>query len=258
MSTAVRVEARDTVATVRLDGPSRRNAIGRSAWRAIPQAIAEAEAVPGCRLVVLRGGGGHFGAGADIKEFEEVFAARATTLTYFAEMEAAMRSIEDATRPTIAVIEGLCVGACVALALACDCRLAARGSSFAITPGKLGIAYPYGDVARVAFAIGESRAKAMMFSGKAIDVDTAMSYGLVDCVIDGDFEAGVTEYLGSIAACSPATARWTKRALAAIRSGASAAEAGYPAILADAVAGTDYKEGMAAFTSRRPPRFAEG
>jgi enoyl-CoA hydratase/carnithine racemase len=257
VGTEIRVELTGSLATLWLEGPTRRNAMGRSAWEAMPAALARAEATPGCRAIIIRGSNGHFGAGADIAEFGDVFATRDATIRYFAIMESAMASIEGATKPVVAAIEGVCVGACVALALACDIRLAAPSSCYAITPAKLGIAYPYGDVRRAAAAIGANRVKAMIFSGRPITADIALAYGLVDAVLDGDFETGLSEFVASIAACSPWTIRTTKRALSALRAGAGPSEAGYPDILADAVVGADFKEGLAAFAARRAPRFKD-
>ncbi|MDF0545213.1 enoyl-CoA hydratase-related protein [Sphingobium sp. H39-3-25] len=240
------------MATVWLDGPARRNALGHAAWAALPSIMADAASKS--RAIILRGRGGNFGAGADIKEFEEVFATRDTALAYFDRMEAAMRAVEAVDVPVIAAIDGLCVGASVALALACDFRVASATSSYAITPAKLGIAYPYGDVRRVVSAIGPSRTKALMFSGRSIPAALALTYGLVD-IVEADLETGIAEFAGIVTSCSPWTIRATKKAVAAIGAGLGPAEAGYPGILAEAVAGADFAEGMAAFAARRRPDF---
>lgn len=255
MATTICIEIEDAVATVWLNGAQQRNALSQATWEAIPLAIAEAQATPGCRAIVLRGSGGNFGAGADIKEFGAVFADQAATLDYFERMETAMRSIEAAVRPTIAVIEGLCYGASVALALACDIRLAASSSSFAITPARLGIIYPYGDVARVVTAIGERRAKTMMYSGRAISAATALDYGMVDDLLDGEFEAGVSAFVDAVASSSPWTIATTRQAIADVRRAALPEEAGYPHKMAEAVTGPDFAEGMRAFSERRSPSF---
>lgn len=254
MTTTVRTDIQGTVATIWLDGIGQRNALSKSTWEAIPVAVAKAEAALDCRMIVLRGSGGHFGAGADIKEFATVFADRAATLDYFAVMEAAMARVEAAAIPTVAAIEGSCMGACVALALSCDIRLAVASSSFAITPAKLGIAYPYGDVRRVVQAIGANRTKSLMFNGRTIAADIALNYGLVDSVVD-DLAIAIAELAGSMGTCSLWTIDATRQAISAVLAGKSAAEAGYPEVLVQAVAGADFAEGIRAFGERRPPVF---
>lgn len=257
MGTTVKTEIHGVLATIWLEGTEQRNALSQSTWEAIPPAIAEAEAAAGCRAIVLRGRGGHFGAGANIKEFGTVFASRTATLAYFESMEAAMRSVERADKPTVAVVEGVCVGASVALALACEIRLAAPTSSFAITPARLGIVYPYGDIARVVDAIGPRRAKTLIYTGRPISADTALAFGLVDSVLDGEFEPGVAGFVEAIASSSPWTIATTRRAIADVRSGVPPAKAGFPQTLFDAVNGQDFAEGLQAFLQSRPPRFRD-
>jgi len=255
MATTVGIEVEGAVATLWLNGAPQRNALSLSTWEAIPAAVAEAEAATGCRVIVIRGRGGHFGAGGDIKEFCAVFADEASTLVYFDRMEAAMRSIETARLPTVALIEGLCVGACVALALACEIRLGAAASSYAITPAKLGIAYPYGDIARVVSAIGASRTKTLMYSGVAIPAETALVYGLIDRVIAADSDTAA--FVSAVAASSPWTIATTRRAIHNVGLDRSNKAAGYPETLVAAVTGTDFAEGMNAFIEKRTAVFSD-
>lgn len=243
------------ISTIWLDGPTRRNALGSAAWNAFPDMLARAESDPECRVIIVRGRGGYFGAGADIHEFDRVFATPESTLEYFGAMEAAMRAVEDVGKSTIAAVEGLCIGACVALALACDIRLGSADSSYAITPAKLGIAYPYGDIGRVVAAIGAGRAKSMIFSGRSVSAGNALALGLIDMVADEDFDLSLSRFATAISECSPWTIAKTRRAVAVAQLGGSSADAGYPDILVEAVSGPDFAEGMAAFAAKRRPVF---
>ena len=244
------------VTTITLNRPAQRNAIGLSGWRALKMGIEAADNDTGCRVVILRGAAGNFGAGADISEFDSVFAQTGTTVAYFDSMEATMRAFERAQKPVIAAVEGLCIGACVALALACDIRFANAESLFAITPAKLGIAYPYGDISRVVSAVGPGVAKSLLFTGNRVSADTALRLGLIDHIAPaGKFEEMLSKLVSDIISASHFTISATKAAVRSISQGAGPQDAGYPERLTAAVSGEDFKEGVSAFREKRVPHF---
>lgn len=246
----------DGVTTIWLNRPKRKNAINMAGWIEIRSQVVLAGADPKCSVIVIRGAEGNFGAGADIGEFAEVFATPDRTLDYFAFMEAAMQSIERSPKPVLAAVEGLCFGACVALALACDVRIVSDGSVFAITPAKLGIVYPYGDVRRVVNAIGPGRAKSLLFSGREIDAHEAQIFGLVDHLIDTDnYSSKLADVIGSIVHASVWTISASKRAVRDLIDGKRPDAAGYPEMLAQTVVGIDFVEGTHAFRDKRKPEF---
>jgi enoyl-CoA hydratase/carnithine racemase len=253
----VRADSRDGVTTIWLNRPERKNAINMAGWIEIQAQIALADVDPKCRVIIIRGAAGNFGAGADISEFAQVFATPARTLEYFASMEAAMQSIEHSPKPVIAAIEGLCFGACVALSLACDVRIVSDRSVFAITPAKLGIVDPYGDVRRVLNAIGPGRAKSLLFSGRQIDAVEARIFGLVDHLVDhSDYSSELGKLVQSTVNASLWTTNATKVAVRDLLNGKQPDAAGYPEMLARTVAGIDFVEGTAAFLEKRRPEFS--
>ena len=243
------------VSTIWLDRPAQRNALGLAGWTEIRAAVAAIEARSECVVAVLRGGG-NFGAGADISEFPAMIADAGLAERYAAAMEAAMASIEGAAKPVIAAIEGLCIGACVALALACDIRLASAAARFAVTPAKLGLAYPYGDIRRLIDAVGPGRAKLLLMTGDRIDAAEALHMQLVDRVAEPDgFEAALATLVATIGGNSQWTVRRSKTAVAHILAERRDPAAAHGFGFADGIGGEDFQEGLAAFFGKRPPRL---
>ncbi len=249
--------ARDgAVAVLALNRPSKRNALTMAMWRAIPGLLNELAGDPSVRVLVVRGEGGAFAAGADISEFETVFATREAALANQADMQAAMTALEDFPSPVIAQIDGACVGGGCGLALCCDLRFASATSRFGITPGKLGLAYGTSDTRRLVQAVGLSAAKDILFTGRIVTAAEALSLGLVDRVFESFSLAGeVAAYAAQICAASGYSARATKAVLRMIRDGATGDDAASRALFADAFEGPDFSEGRAALLQKRAPAF---
>lgn len=252
MTAPLRLAFDGAVATLTLDRPDKRNALSDAIWRGLPPAIAQACERRETRAIVLRGAGGNFAAGADIAEFDTVFADRAATSAYLDQMIAATAAIADAPVPVIARIEGLCIGAGVALAVACDIRIADGGASFAVTPAKLGLLYSLTDTRRLIAAVGESQAKDLLFTGARIDAQQAQAIGLVDMIGD---DAAVAVKLDTIVANSAWSHAHTKQVVALIRAGVEDDSDATRGWFADAPQTADFAEGLAAFRARRAPRF---
>lgn len=240
------------VATLTLDRAEKRNALSAAMWSGLPDAIGEACARRETRVIVLRGAEGNFAAGADIGEFDTVFADHATTAAYLDLMTAATAAIAEAPVPVIAQIEGLCIGAGVAVALACDIRIADAQASFAVTPAKLGLLYSLTDTRRLIAAVGESQAADLLFTGARIDAERAASIGLVDAIGDA---AAVTAKAALIAANSAWSHAHTKQVIALVRGGVDRDTEATRTWFANAPQTADFAEGLAAFRARRAPEF---
>jgi enoyl-CoA hydratase/carnithine racemase len=170
------------VARLTLSRPEARNAISLAGWDAISAAVGEA-LDRGVRLILLAGTGDAFCAGADLGEFPGFAGDEAGAAVFRAAMSRAFDAIGDAPVPTIALVEGPCYGAGVALAMACDLRLAGPEARFAITPAKIGISYPQEDVARLVSLVGAGQAARLLFGGDAVDAGEAKRIGLADADI---------------------------------------------------------------------------
>jgi enoyl-CoA hydratase len=169
----------DGVARLRLARTEARNAIPAAAWDALGACAGEA-VERGARLVLVEGDRAAFCAGADLRDFEAMRGDARAAGGFRKKMRGALDALAALPVPVIAVIEGACYGAGVALALACDIRLAGPGASFAVTPARMGISFPQEDVARLVAAVGRGTASRLLFTGAAIDFNAALEAGLAD------------------------------------------------------------------------------
>lgn len=242
------------IARLTIAAPSSRNAMAAPMWAALPEVAARIAADPAIRVVIVTGAGGTFCAGADISEFEEVYATPERAARYNATVRAAISAIRAVPTPVLARIEGSCFGGGVALALACDLRFADAGAVLAITPARLGIAYSPADTALVVQAVGAARARDLLYSARRVGAAEAAAIGLIDrCCAAGTLDAEVDAYAVELARLSPASIAQAKATINAL----TAAQA-EPAIMdgfAALFVGPDFAEGRAAFRERRPPRF---
>jgi enoyl-CoA hydratase/carnithine racemase len=244
------------LAWLTLDRPSQRNALNEAMWRAMPGVAARIAADPAVRVLILRGAGGHFASGADIGEFPVVLANRDASLRYKHLCEQGIDALENLKTPVIALIEGYCIGAGLAIALACDLRLAAAGARFAAPPAKLGLVYSLKDTRRLIAAVGASRAKAMLFTGAIVDASDALKFGLVDEVHPPEQAEGAARALATtIANLSSWSARGSKAIIRLAMSGAVEETSESLDWYANAVEGPDFAEGLTAFMQKRPPVF---
>ena len=239
-----------------LNKPAKKNALSEAMWRAIPALLSEAEADSAMRVLIVRGEGGAFAAGADISEFEHVYATAERAAEYSRAIAAALDGLAAFPRPTLAAIDGPCVGGGCGLALACDLRFAAPGSKFGITPGKLGLVYTLNDTRRLIDAVGVSAAKDILFTGRIFDAREALSLGVIDRLCEaGGLMDQVDGFVDQVGAASPASARITKQIIARIQAGQAEDDAQTRKLFLDAFQGDDFQEGYQAFLAKRKPDF---
>ncbi|PVM83206.1 enoyl-CoA hydratase-related protein [Caulobacter radicis] len=243
------------VATLAFDRPAKRNAITLAMWRALPEACA-AFASSDAKVLVVTGRAGHFAAGADIGEFEAVYATPQSAADYNAAIAAGIGAIAELQKPVLAAIEGACVGGGLAVALACDLRIAASDARLAITPAKLGLTYSLEDTKRLVDAVGASAARDILFTGRLLGAEEALRLGLVDAV-EVDVPAAATAKAAEIAAASQVTVRAIKATIRAILTGAVEDDAATRAAFVASVSGPDFIEGRTAFLAKRKPVFPE-
>lgn len=233
----------DSVATVVVHHPAKRNAMTGAMWRSLPPLLDALAADPGVRALVLTGEGGTFCAGADISTLREA-PDEAQRLAVAAE-----EALAAFPKPTLAAVRGHCVGGGAQLAAACDLRFAEAGALFGVTPAKLGIVYPASATRRLVSLVGPATAKYLLFSGELIDAERALRTGLVDEVLpEGELAKRVAEFGRTLAARSQLTQAAAKE-FADGRTDRDGHWAG------QARGSGDTAEGVAAFLERRAPRF---
>jgi enoyl-CoA hydratase/carnithine racemase len=203
-----RLERNDDYARLILDRPEVRNAIPAAGWAALSEKL-EVVAASDVRMMVVTGAGDTFCAGADLGDFAAMRGNEETAARFRRDMRAALDALRALAIPTLALIEGHCFGAGVALALACDIRMARLGAKFAITPAKLGIGFPQEDVHRLVALVGPGQAARLLFTAETIGGDEARRIGLVDyyCHSESDvIEAIVANDAASLAVLKQAIA----------------------------------------------------
>lgn len=247
------------VARIEINAPDRRNAMSRAMWHAIPSICSTIEADQSVRAVLLTGAaevGATFSAGADITEFEEVYATTETTTEYNAMVRQAQACLRVLDRPVIAVVAGACVGGGCGLALAADLRFAAHEARFGITAARLGLGYSPEDTAQLVEKVGPARAKDLLFSARLITAEEALSIGLIERILPGaDLLTEATAYAEGLANLSSFSIRATKATINRLASPDEAASAALHATFVAGFEGPDFKEGRAAFIARRKPSF---
>jgi enoyl-CoA hydratase/carnithine racemase len=245
----------DQAAVLTFNRPQKRNALNVAMWAKIPELMDQAVQDPEVKLIFVRGAGGVFASGADISEMPDVYASVEAALANDEKIQSAMRAIEDCPKPVIALIEGACVGGGCGLALACDLRFAAHGARFGVTPAKLGLVYGAADTRRLVQAVGLSRAKDILFTGRLLEAEEALACGLIDQLVPaGDLDLLAHDYARRIADASQFSVRGQKQILALLRGGADDAEESR-ALFGSSFVGPDFQEGFAAFMEKRPANF---
>ncbi|NLR70572.1 enoyl-CoA hydratase/isomerase family protein [Novosphingobium sp. ERN07] len=247
----LRLETDGAIARLLIDRADKRNAFTFAMWQRLPELLAEAAADPALRVLVVKSAnGGAFCAGADIAEL----LARKDDAQWRADNQAAInRAQYELTRfplPTVAMVEGDCVGGGCGIALACDIRVAGPQARFGITPAKLGLVYPLHDVKLLVDLVGPGQARRMLYTGMLLGADEAQAIGLVEEQAPSE-DALVTQIL----AASPFSARALKQFVRQVLDGQVAEDAQSLDIFASAFTAADFHEGTTAFVEKRKPRF---
>ncbi|MEU3663252.1 enoyl-CoA hydratase/isomerase family protein [Streptomyces sp. NPDC032940] len=233
----------DSVATVVVHHPAKRNAMTAAMWRQLPELLGALADDPAVRALVLTGEGGTFCAGADISTLRDS-AEEAQTLAVRAE-----EALAAFPKPTLAAIRGHCVGGGAQLAAACDLRFAEEDALFGVTPAKLGVVYPASATRRLVSLVGPATAKYLLFSGELIDAGRALRTELVDEVLPaGELDKRVAEFTRVLVSRS----QLTQAAAKEFADGRTDRD-GY--WREQARGSGDTAEGVAAFLERRQPRF---
>lgn len=260
-SVDIQIERRsDGVAVICLNRPAQRNAMKLAMWLQLASLYNELGADRAVRSIVLTGAGGAFCAGADISQFSALRASPESGSHYQGAVEAAELAIVHCPKPTIAAISGACVGGGLALAVCCDFRFADPTAYFAIPAARLGIVYGVPETRLLVSAVGVTKAKEILYSGRRFDADAAAAIGLVTHPIVADVTASVVaaaiEYAGTFATSAPLTIAGAKLVIGAVVDGELDTKANQiKDILRASISSQDYKEGVAAFMEKRSPRF---
>ena len=238
----IHLELTDRVATVTIDRTHRRNALGLEALEELDDAVATA-ADQGARAVVLTGADGHFCAGADLTELEDV--------SFTSRLAEVLEHLAGLPLPTIAAIDGSCMGLGVQLAIACDVRVVGPSARFAVPVAKLGLMVDHWTLDRITRLWGEGAARLMVLTGAVLDTDDAWRLGFAQVLGDLADAQALARRAVTLAPLSQAGSKIGFDA----RHDNDAEVARYEAAFSRAWASHDLAEGRRAFADRRPPAF---
>lgn len=250
----IEVTRAGVTAQVVLNRPDKRNALNLAMWRLLAEVFAGLDADRDLRCVVVRGAGGNFAAGADLAEFAVQRATTDQAESYGRAMLDALTAIRDCPHPTIAAIDGLCVGGGLEVALMCDLRLAAAGSRFGIPIQKVGVAMPYPELAMLTGMLGAATMLELLLEAQLHDATWAERRGVVTRVaadLDGELAAAI----GRITAGSPMSHRHHKRLVHRAATDNLTVDPEIVRLSYGAVETSDYREGLRAFLERRAANF---
>jgi enoyl-CoA hydratase/carnithine racemase len=244
------------VATVTLARTEAKNAL---TWEMYDALVEACDSVPasGARVVIIRGSGGAFSAGTDIRQFEAVRSG-ADGLAYERRIGAVIDRLEALDVPTIASIEGPAVGGGCAIAVACDLRLAADTATFGVPVARtLGNCLSVENLARLVDLVGVGRATEMLFTGRLISADQALEWGLVTKVLPtAELDTETVALALELARRATSTLTATKLMLRRLRAARRPAPGACDDLIAACYGSADFREGVAAFAARRKPTFS--
>lgn len=258
MTDLVHLKLHGPIAELILNNAKRLNALNLEMWEAIPGLFEQIAKAPHIRAAIMHGGEiGHFAAGADISEFAPVWATPKGADRAAKALYAATTAIETCTRPVIAAIEGSCMGAGLSLASACDLRVVADGARFSLPPAKLGAAYPYEDLRRLADIIGLAPTRDLLLTARMIEADEAGDLGLASRrVAQGAAYQTALEIANTMTGLSPWALTTGKAMLSAIGRGQRTETPEARAKQIEGFLGPDFFEGQSAFLEKRKADFS--
>lgn len=246
------------VATLTLSNPGKLNGVSLAMWDALRAHCEALSANPALRCVIVRGADGNFAAGGDLAEFPAVRATLNDIYAYHVDHVApALRALADCLHPTIALIDGVCIGGGLLVAAHCDLRIAAASSRFGAPIKQLGFAMAPEEMRGLLALLGPAVVTEILLEGRLFDAQQAQQKGLVTRVVaDGELAHAGRDSAARIASGAPLAARANKQTIRRLA-------AQMPTLPDDEVRrltaiwaeSEDYREGIAAFLDKRTPVF---
>lgn len=242
MEVPIHLDVADRVATVTIDRTHRRNALNHVALDELHHTVGTA-LDNGARALVLTGADGHFCAGADLTELEDV--------SFTSRLAEVLEHLAAAPVTTVAAVDGSCMGLGMQLAVACDVRVVGPSARFAVPVARLGLMVDHWTIDRIARFWGEGAARNLVLTGAVLDTDDAWRLGFAQ---ERGGLAEAQQLAARAAALAPLTQVGSKVGFDAHHDN-HAELARYEAAFARAWASDDLAEGRRAFAERRPPVF---
>jgi len=249
----------EAVARLRISNPERRNALDHEILDALAETLPQLDRGIETRCVLITGAPPVFSAGYDIATIPaETFERDAEALVAHP-FHAALEKLARHPWPTVAAINGHCLGGALELAITCDLRICAAGAKLGMPPAKLGLIYGHTGLRKFLDTVGLARTKELFLTGRNFAAARAESFGLVHEVVgDEELEAASVALAAEVAANAPLSMRGNKSAIDLLKSNPELSEqqeAGLVALRESCFASEDFREGIRAFAEKRRPEW---
>ncbi|KJC54449.1 enoyl-CoA hydratase [Bradyrhizobium sp. LTSP849] len=249
----------DGVGVITFNNPDKRNAMSLEMWEGFGEALTSLRDDDAVRVVILRGAGGKaFVSGADISQFEKTRHNAAASEEYGKRSAAQRALLADYPKPTIACIQGFCLGGGMQVAMLADIRIAAQSSQFGIPAARLGIAYGFDGLRHLVSLVGPSWARLLMYTGIRIDAAEALRIGLIERMVPDDQLWGETMLIAeTISTNAPLAIKAAKITIAQVLKDESGRDMDAIKTIGTAcMDSADFREGRQAFMEKRKPQFS--
>ena len=243
---------------ITFNNPQKRNAVSLEMQQALVVVLEEFARDPAIRVVILKGAGDKaFVSGADISQFKDKRSTEEAAAAYAASSDRVNKALRECPKPTIAMIQGFCMGGGMGTAVACDLRIASDNSRFGVPAAKLGVGYRFDRLKQLSDLVGPSFTAEIFYTGRQFDAQEALTMGLVNRVLPvADLEKYVLDYAATIAGNAPLTIAAVKRSLIEMPKDEGDRDIALCDKMVDACfASKDYIEGRDAFMEKRKPVF---
>lgn len=246
------------IATVTLSHPGRMNAITVSMWQQLADVFAQLSADQSLRCVVLRGDGGNFAAGADIREFPQQRASLDGVIQYHMQVLApALDAVAACPHPVVAQIEGVCVGGGLEIASQCDLRIAGQSARLGVPINRLGFPMAPEEMRGLLALAGRAVTLEILLEGRIFAAQEAWAKGLLTRVVpDDDVNADVTRTAGRLAQGAPLAARINKQTVNRLCPRSEPLTPAELQALFSYAQSRDHHEGVRAFLAGEQPIFS--
>jgi enoyl-CoA hydratase/carnithine racemase len=249
----------EAVARLRISNPERRNALDHEILDALAAALPRLDRGIENRCVVITGAPPVFSAGYDIATIPRESFERDAEALVAHPFHTAMEALAAHPWPTLAAINGHCLGGGLELAITCDLRVCAAGAKLGMPPAKLGLVYGHTGLRKFLDIVGPARTKELFLTGRNFEAARAEQIGLVHEVVPADrLEDVALEHAAAIAANAPLSMRGNKQAIEVLRENPVLGEAQEQQLIAlreSCFASEDLREGIEAFGEKRKPRW---
>lgn len=244
------------VTTLELDHPPV-NALGLDLVTAIRDAVVKADGDAETRALLIRGAGGRFAAGADIREARDMSAQQFRA--YMRVIHDTFDLLEGLSMPTVAAIEGFAVGGGLELALCCDVRIMAESAKVGLPELRLGLLPGAGGIQRLLPLVGKGRLLELIYSARLVDASEAHGLRIAEMILsETEFSERCEQFVRDLAmGPSRAQAAVKNSVLAARNEGYLAAKRIELETVVDIFTTSEAREGIDAFLSKREPRFVD-